>query len=188
MHNYLAAFLRSKKGVEIAASTMVILIISVLIFGYSIYFLFDMWRGVEEISGQIDVQTKSQIDSLLRDPRSKVAIPLTKKTVFSGGETFFWIGIKNVGDNPATFKIKTEFSGAYSLDGKKSISPEGDPDSWTGNFREVDLEDIPAKQSGETFIIIKPDIQQKGVYVFRVDVTKEGAKYGEPKSISVEVK
>ena len=182
-------FLRSKKGVEIAASTMVILIISVLIFGYSIYFLFEMWRGIEPIGNQIDAQTQTQINSLLKDSRQKIAIPLTKKTVYSGETAVFWIGIKNVGDADSSFDITTTFSEAFSSDGKKSISTESgnNPGSWTGNFKELNL-DIPPKQQGETFIIIKPDTQQKGVYVFKVEVQKGNTLYGEPKSVSVEVK
>ena len=165
---------------------MVILIISVLIFGYSIYFLFEMWRGIEPIGNQIDAQTQTQINSLLKDSRQKIAIPLTKKTVYSGETAVFWIGIKNVGDADSSFDITTTFSEAFSSDGKEELSIGNSPDSWTGNFKELNL-DIPPKQQGETFIIIKPDTQQKGVYVFKVEVKKDAILYG-TNSISVEVK
>lgn len=180
-------FLLSKKGVEIAASTMVILIISVLIFGYSIYFLFEMWRGIEPIGNQIDAQTQTQITSLLKDSRQKIAIPKPKQTVYSGETAVFWIGIKNVGDADSSFDITTTFSGAFSSDGKEELSVVNSPDSWTGNFKELNL-DIPPKQQRETFVIIKPDTQQKGVYVFKVEVKKSSTSYGEPKSVSVEVR
>ena len=178
MQKSLTAFLRSRKGVEIAASTMVILIISVVIFGYSIYFLFDMWKEVDDYSEIIDANTRSILDSLLRDPRAKVAIPKSTQEVYSGETATFWIGVKNIGSAPADFTITTLFDKAFSSDAKTELSTSGFiPDSWTGNFKETDLE-VPAKQNRETFVLIKPDTQQKGVYTFKVTVNKGNDVYG----------
>lgn len=169
----------SRKGVEIAASTLVILIISVLIFGYGLYFLYSTWSSVEEQQRIIESNLKSQIESLLKSENKKVLVyPLSQKAR-SGDIVSFGIGIKNLESKETEFTIRTEFSQAYTLDGKRVLEMSGyNPDSWLGNFNEL-KESIPAKKSGEVILSLQPKTAPSGNYVFEIKVLKGKEIYGE---------
>ena len=179
----------NKKGVEIAANTLVILIISILIFGYGLYFLYSTWSSVEEQQKIIDSNLKTQIDSLLKSENKKILVYPLSQQAKSGKMISFGIGIKNLDSQDAEFTIKTEFSQAYTSDGKKKLEIEEEnlnPNDWLGNFKEL-TEIIPAKQSGEAILSLQSKTAPSGNYVFKITVLKNKTNHGEY-SITVIIK
>ncbi len=101
-----------KKGFQLSATFIVILIIMIVIFVGSLYFLKQFFTGAQEIKAQIDYDTKAQIEELLREPGAKVAIPINKATLRGGQQKVFGLGIRNVG-GPKEFWVTVESGGAF---------------------------------------------------------------------------
>ena len=111
--------MRNKKGFELSATVIVLLVITVIIFIGSIYFLKQFFSGAQEIKGEIERSTQEQIESLLR-AGDLVAIPLNKKIVKKGDGKIFGLGIRNVGAEK-DFWVSSNFYKAFEVDGATEI-------------------------------------------------------------------
>lgn len=130
----------NKRGMEIAISTIVIIIISVVIFSMSLYFVFKWFGQAEELKAEIDKQTKEQITTALKSGNQLVAIPFSIQETKRGNPITFGAGVRYIGpDTEKQFSTATSFSGAYTPDGK-TICAQTDQcaqhiqQTWLGNF------------------------------------------------------
>ena len=102
----------NKKGFELSATVIVLLVITIVIFIGSMFFLKTFFTGAQEIKGEIERSTQEQIENLLRTG-DLVAIPLNKKTIKRGNGEIFGLGIRNVGAQK-DFTVISNFP--YKLD------------------------------------------------------------------------
>jgi hypothetical protein len=107
----------NKKGFEMAANIIVILIIAIVIFVGSIGITYKFFDLAEQRKATVDAETEASIERLL-DTGAKVAIPIFKKSVKRGDLAVFGIGIRNVNAGP-NFYVFMTFDEAISRAGSK---------------------------------------------------------------------
>jgi hypothetical protein len=126
-----------RKGLELSMTIIVLLIISIIIFIGGIAMVWKMFGAAEEIKGGIDLQTKSQLESLLSSGNEVVALPINTKQVAYGKEATFGLGIRNIEADQTGFNVMIALSGMY--DAKQQPIGNADPAfveaNWLGTFR-----------------------------------------------------
>jgi len=134
--------LGDKRGMELAMTVVVLIIISIIIFIGGLALVWKFFAGAEEIKSQIDRSTQQQIETLLLQGNEIVAIPINTKTVRTGTDTTFGLGIRNVGRDTQDYFVRIDLAGIYDQKGK--YYPEIDAQTieqeteqlWLGGFQE----------------------------------------------------
>ena len=170
----------NKKGFELSATVIVLLVITIVIFIGSLYFLRQFYTGAEQIKGEIERSTQEQIENLLRTG-DLVAIPLNKKIIKKGNGAVFGLGIRNVGAKK-DFTVITNFYRAFEVDGKTEIP--ADPfyinDNWLlyseGPYQldSNELKLVPISVTVDDAIDDYGTSTRAGTYVFNVCVFTGG--------------
>lgn len=130
-----------KRGLELSLTVIVLIILSIIIFIGGISLVWKFFAGAEEIKGGIEMQTKQQIESLLRQGNELVAIPINTKKAPVGSETTFGLGIRNIiAEQGFYIQIDAAEPPLYDQKGKEiqgvSASTEFIEENWLGGFRE----------------------------------------------------
>jgi len=172
------SFLNNKKGFELSATVIVLLVITIVIFIGSLFFLRTFFTGAQEIKGEIERSTQEQIENLLRSG-DLVSIPLNKKTIKQGNGAIFGLGIRNIGAQK-DFTVISNFHKAFEVDGKTEI--QADPwyinDNWLlyseGPYRldSNELKLVPISVTVDHAIDDSCTSTKSGTYVFNVCVFK----------------
>lgn len=171
----------NKKGFELSATVIVLLVITIVIFMGSLYFLKQFYSGAQEIKGEIERSTQEQIESLLRSG-DLVAIPLNKKTVKKGNGAVFGLGIRNIGADKE-FSVVVDFYRAFQVDGRTEVpvDPFYIEDNWLlyseGPYflDSNELRIVPVSVTVGHAIDDLGTSTQTGTYIFNACVFKEGA-------------
>lgn len=173
------SFMNNKKGFELSATMIVLIIITIVIFIGSMFFLKQFFIGAEQIKGDIEQSTQKQIESLLRSG-DLIAIPLNKKTIKKGTGNIFGLGIRNVGSEKY-FSVAVKFHKAFEPDGKTEIF-EADPfyiaENWLlysegpYRLRSNELKLIPISVTVNNALDYSSQSTKPGTYVFNVCVFK----------------
>jgi hypothetical protein len=108
--------MKGKKAFELTATFLVILILTIVIFTGAIYFTRRFFSTAEQMRAEIDAQTEREIEALLYQEGSLVAMPKFKKAIARGQHTTFGLGIRNVLDEAKDFWVLVEFKNAYTED------------------------------------------------------------------------
>jgi len=174
----------NKRGLELSVGMIVLLILSILIFSLSIYFLFKWFSGAEQLKAEIDRQTQEQIISALKTGNQLVAIPIAIEQVKRGNPATFGVGVRNIEQQKA-FSAAVSFSGAYYPDGKE-ICKYGEAcayyieEKWLGNFKSIETFTLRKNEEKLLPLMIKADLNMdtgkptpKGDYTFNVCIYPE---------------
>jgi len=169
----------NKKGMELSMGLIVVLILSILIFSMSLYFVFKWFGQAEQLKGEIDKQTREQILSALKTGNQLVAIPISVLEAKRGAIVNFGVGVRNILAEDK-FSMAVRFSGAYMPDGKAlPVDPEYVSNKWLGAFAITDTFVLKKNEEKLLPILIKADVNmaqgkptQRGDYVFNVCVYK----------------
>jgi len=152
------------------------LIISIVIFSGSLYFVQQFYKTTTQTREEIDRQTDSEIQALLRGG-TPVAVPISKKTIPRGKDDTFWIGIENILQNKEDFYVKVCFSNAYDANGQILIN--ADPPHIQNNWLLYDQNpvEIAVNQYKPVSLLVRVDDRmaptigtEKGTYAFNVYV------------------
>ncbi|MBU0628678.1 MAG: hypothetical protein KKC75_05780 [Nanoarchaeota archaeon] len=176
-----------KAGFELSVNFIVILIICIVIFGFSIGILKKFFSHAETIKMTYDERTEQEIERLL-DDGSRVAIPFDKKTIGNGEFKTFGIGILNtlnIGSSNE-FQVNVRFNKAFNKgnDVLCSVDPPtsgscGSPDTWlqtstTANgidYSGVTLQKTVKNNEQEKFLLgVSVKGAPAGTYVFDLTV------------------
>jgi len=167
--------MNSKKGIALSINFLVIIIISLVIFGSGIVFLSKLMGGAEDIKTKLDSKTESQLERLLLDAGKKVALP--KHTVYTepGKVVSFGIGILNIDKKFGTkFKVSVKLSTASDKQ-EKVMTVLPDVSSWLlfnpGPYiiKENEHKTVPIG-------ISVPKTAAKGTYIFNAQVLDGNGK------------
>lgn len=176
----------NKKAVfQLSASFIVIIIICIVVFSFSIYIIKKFFTHAEIIKMTYDERTEKEIERLL-DDGSRIAMPFDKKTIYNGEFKTFGIGVLNtlnIGSRD-DFKINISFNKAFDKRNTKLCDiSEGDtancgnPGTWLqttagrGDKFGVVIEKTIRNNDQEKFLLgVGPKNAPAGTYIFDLDV------------------
>ena len=119
-----------KRGFQLSIGFIVTLIITLVIFIGSIYFLGQFYSATEEFREEIDRNSEAELRALIRDG-SIVAIPINKANLKISSGKSFWIGIHNILQDEKDFGVQVDWSGAYSHSGQEILEASAHiTDTW----------------------------------------------------------
>lgn len=167
----------NKRGIEFSVGFLVGLIIAILIFSLSLYFVFQWFGEAEELKGDIDRQTQDRIMSTLKTGNQQVGIPISVIDVKRGDIATFGLGVRNIG-NTAEFSASVSFAGAYDEKGNQmAVDDNYINTNWLGQLRNIAPFSLDKNEMQVVPIIVKAGTQmgqgintQKGDFVFNVCV------------------
>lgn len=162
----------NKKGMEIAVNTLVVLILSILIFGGGIALFYKAFAKGEQQAANLDQATQQQIENAL-DDGSLVAIPVSSKTISPGGHATIGVGVTNEDGTSAShpFALVVTYAGR-----------DPPPNAPTGSaWIKFDGNEIPL-QNGQKHVFqlyfVPSGANQKGVHIFNVAACYDGEDSG----------
>jgi len=182
--------MKRKGAIGLSVNVLVILIISVVILGFGISFLYTLMAKGTEFEEDIDKKTMLELERLLMSEGEKVALPLNKIQLFRGDSHVFGVGVLNIKKSVAgksNFRIVV--TPDVFIDAEDNINTEPNTELWeieyyTESFslgdHEHDMKSIYVEAASEA---------SSGTYQFNVDILDEtGDRYGIPLSFYVVVK
>lgn len=151
----------NKQGIELAASFIVVLIISIIIFGLASALTYKLFCASENKITQLDASTQKQVDQLLQSG-GRVTIPDASKTTkatssFCGSSVagaVFALGVRNDLLSSSSFTVSCEYAGL-----------EGSPDFGTNP---VDCANSP--------FIVQPFSTSGGDITWNIDPRERASK------------
>jgi len=173
--------MKDKHGVEIAISTIVTLLITILIFSMATYLLFKWFGQAREFETIIDKQTQEQIQTALRSGNQLVVIPFSVQTAKRGEMATFAMGVRNIALTQKTFSAAISFDSAYFPDGKEmTVSKQYIESHWLGNFKTIKPFALNKNQENIQPLTIKVDANvdtnkpsSTGDYIFDVCIAAD---------------
>ncbi len=177
----------NKRGIALSINFLVIIIISIVVFGSGIAFLYKLMGSAEEFKGSLDTKTAEQLNRLLVDQGQKVALPRQSVQTEAGKISTFGVGILNIQESKygTKFTVKIQASVAVDKD-QKPLSLPGKEwliyNSGPYVIKENEHKSIPLG-------ISVPKTAKKGTYIFNVNVLDGNGKiYDNIKKFNVVVK
>jgi hypothetical protein len=170
----------NKKAMEFSIGMIIGIILSILIFSLSLYFVFKWFGSAEELKAEIDKQTREQILSALKTGNQLVAIPISIQEVKRGNTATFGVGVRNIAAEDS-FSMAVSFSGAFTPDGKPiPVEQNYINQKWLGTSATVETFTLKKNQEQLIPILLRADVStapgiqsQKGDYVFNLCVYKQ---------------
>ncbi|MBU0615585.1 MAG: hypothetical protein KJ601_05820 [Nanoarchaeota archaeon] len=105
-----------KAAIELSVNFIVILIISIAIFGFGIWIANRFFTQASGMQLVFDQRTEAEIEKLM-DDGSKIGIPYERKEIRNGNSGTLGMGILSLVDEPiTTFRVAVNFSKAYAPD------------------------------------------------------------------------
>lgn len=175
---------RKKGSIELSANFIVMLIISIVVFGFAIYMVTRIFSFADEERLRLDQQTESMIEGAL-DRGDKVFIPRERRTLYPGDTAVFGMGILNVlGIEGTRFGVLVQFSKAFDkvnndicTDTACEISMNKGLLSTTGEGADsglfIDKTILNNEQSKFLIAVKAPNDAKSGTYIYNVYVVYE---------------
>ncbi|MFQ5621219.1 MAG: hypothetical protein ACE5FT_05215 [Candidatus Nanoarchaeia archaeon] len=108
----------NKKGMELSVNFMVMLILSIVVFGFGIYLVGKIFSTAELEQGRVSDNVKAEVRNRLFRGGDAVAIPWNKEKLKIGESHTFGLGILNTYTEVKNFKIEMTYVEAYDRMGK----------------------------------------------------------------------
>jgi hypothetical protein len=142
--SHFSIFKRSKKAsLELSINFIVILIISIVVFGFGLFFLRSVGKGASSATEQISRESEMQIQALL-DSGEQIIIYPEQLEIKRNKAGTFGVGILNTIPKPShMFTIGVKCSAYVNKAGEYLDCNSGSPDtdSWTfSSFKEYEVE------------------------------------------------
>lgn len=151
--------IKNKRGIQISITFLVVIIVTVILFGIALYFSGLIFSTGQSIGESIDRRTADQIEYLVKSENAIVAIPFNVHETDLGDFAVFGVGIRNIGED-AEFGIVARFQGAYRFDGRQILTadPAFIEEEWLGNNQDI-----------EPFLIAKSEFESYGLAIKAAD-------------------
>jgi len=160
-----------KKGFELSVNFIVILIISIVVFGFGLRFAYTMFSSAHETVAIFDEQMQKEVENSLYQGNI-VAIPVNQKEMRIRDTETFGLGILNQLGETKYFKVFIDFATAVDEHGEvfsEDILNNVNVEDWTFEESPVyQLKDNEHKIMPLAFSV--PLGTKKGTYVFNVGV------------------
>lgn len=185
--------INKKASINLAMSTIVIVIIGMVMLTSGILLMQSFISGAEEIKDQLDAQTEAELETLLLDQGAKVALPLHTVVLEAGEDHIFGLGILNIDSTLYNEEFVIDITLSKLID-EDSFEVEGVDEteilSWLlYNTDTLIIEENEHKS--EVLHVGVPEDAYKGTYIFNVYVYYDGdsgsTKYDSVKKLYVTV-
>ncbi|HLD05841.1 MAG TPA: hypothetical protein VJG90_09050 [Candidatus Nanoarchaeia archaeon] len=159
-----------KKGIELSINMLVVLILSIVIFGGGIAIFYKAFAKGQEQVYYLDQASQRQIENAL-DDGSLVAIPISSKTIERNGHATFGIGVTNEKGSTHNFALAITYA-------------TGEPASANGNswIKNHEWGNPVPLQNGEKKVfnlyLVPNGANQKGTHIFNVVACYDGPDSG----------
>lgn len=166
----------NKKAIELQINFIVIMVITLIIFAFSIVISTKILKSTNKLKGDIDSSTQDRLEAIMTSGNEEVVIPFNKKDgVKPGDNVVFGLGILNTLGGPKTFSIKITPSTAIDSAGN-TLNPAQFVDAnWFRNYdstpKSVGQILNNAHKNFPLIFVIPPNVQSSTTYVFNVEVT-----------------
>lgn len=162
--------MKNKRGMELPVNMLVIIIVSIVIFGMGIAFFARIYQTAQDYQEQSEQQALKEIENYLINPNEKVAIPVNTKDIKRTGYQTFGLIINNAySEEEKTFDIKIN-----NIKCSDGINPNT-AELTTDNIPTLT---IPANSVGESLISIKTEDTNKGQCIIPINVSLDKNTYG----------
>jgi len=152
----------NKKAFELSINFIVILIISIVIFGFGIKFLSDFMKGVNDLTKLTESDFNANMEKMLCDSSERTCVGISRKEIRPNKVGFFTFGVLNTGD-------ESEFY----IDVRESDS-EGIPQIREKYWMLKNKVTIKPNEQEKVVIAVQvPGGTNKGTYVLNVYVCKD---------------
>lgn len=182
-----------KAALGLSIELLVVIIISLVILGAGIAFLYQIIGGAEDLKDQLDERTQQELERLLVDQGQQVALSRHAATLLPGESKVFGLGILNTGGVGETFTLTVELSKALAVDGTVLYDDEqGDAsrkafaESWL-LYNTAELQIQENEHRAEAILVSLPNDAAKGMYIYDVRVSAGGQSYGQLLKLTVRV-
>ena len=153
----------NKKGMELSINFVVILILSIVIFGFGIKILSEIFEGANEMENMTQKKINNHIRDLMCDSSERICVAPTTVEARPHDSGYFMIRILNTDDIEKTFYLGVEQS--YNSD-----IPRINEDYWL--LGENPIKIGPNEQKKVGLGVLVPGGTDKGTYVLNVYVCK----------------
>jgi len=185
----------NKKGIELSINFMVMLILALVVFGFGVKFVADLFTQAEEIRLQLDKNTEAQIEALL-DRGDRFVIPIQTRDTEAGSVALFALGVLNI-DATNTFEAVIDCTAGIDLKDLPIKDPANQQpietsasgcDTWLIPKSPILLGSIVKNEKKKvSFGILPPKGTPRGIYLFKVVILEAGTQYGDIKQVRVRV-
>ncbi len=178
-------FFNNKGGISLGVNLIVVLIISIVVLGLGIAFIFNLMDSADKFTGDIDQRTEDELSRILIGQGRKVALHPSAVQLTRGNDQSLGVGIMNLLPDDTEFTTEIEFSAAEDPIGK-AITLE-DYKEWFNYFPEP----IPIKnQEHKSLLIVlePPKNAIPGKYIFNMRVYSGTVQYGNTQKLEVNLK
>ncbi len=114
--------LSNRKGIELSLNFIVMLIITLIVFGATLTIAFKVMNKTNNLKASMDSQTQASLESMMTSGNDEVAIAFNKKDASPGEPVTFGIGVLNTLGSTKTFTVTLSPSTAIKKDGSEDTS------------------------------------------------------------------
>jgi hypothetical protein len=163
----------NKRGVELSVNMLVIIILSLVVFGVGVQITYKIIYGANKAAEGLDSKTKEEIAKTLRNGNTPVVIPYNKKTIQRGGNDIIGIGLKNMHPSANSFKMQVDCIKGFDS-ANVQICDEGSCTAgcdkwWIDTKRCIPIEPKNTRVDGISISVPKAGIEY-GNYFFTLKV------------------
>ncbi|MBU4283489.1 MAG: hypothetical protein KKA61_01355 [Nanoarchaeota archaeon] len=152
----------NKKAFELSINFIVILILSIVIFGFGIKFLSDFMKSVDDITKFTDSDFNANMEKILCDSSERTCIGISRKEIRPNKVGFFTFGVLNTYEERKNFYVDVEQADPY----------ENNPDEIKYRLNnELNLD--TSEQDKVVIAVQVPGGTKKGTYVLNVYVCSD---------------
>jgi len=175
----------NKKAFELSINFIVMLILSIVIFGFGIKFVSNLMQGVNDINELTNSDFEANMERILCDSSEKTCVGISRKEIRPNKVAFFTFGVLNTYGERKNFYIDVYRADPY----------DNNPDEIKYQLNnELTLD--PFEQNNVVIAVQVPGGTKKGIYVLNVYVCsdeqsscEEGSnnRYSKTKKLYIEV-
>ncbi|MBI2558397.1 hypothetical protein HYW20_03665 [Candidatus Woesearchaeota archaeon] len=168
-----------KKSVELSLNFMVILIISIVLFGFGIKFISDLSSSAKDITDMTTEELDEQISSLICEGSDRVCIGQDRRTIKRGDFGVFGLKIMNVLDSRSFDVTITPADPIGYKKDKTPISPPSPLLTINPSSRSINIEKNEERSLGIGIQV--PPNAVSGTYILDIDILNGGNTYSKQK-------
>lgn len=153
----------NKKGFELSINFIVILIISIVIFGFGIKFAYDIMNQAEELKDITLKDIEANLESIMCDSSERICVGTSTREIRPNKRGFFTVGILNTYNDIKDFYIDVEEPDSEGI-------PQIGKKYW---LLKNELTIGPNEQKKVGIAVQVPGGTKKGTYVLNVYVCSD---------------